>query len=835
MAFNPFHAFRKHQKAFFAALTILCMVTFVLAGSMSGGGDFFWEMQRLLGGQGRYPTVATLYGKRIDVKELDEVRNQRVLANEYITRCVDAAWMSTMRLLSSEKYRHLMPQVQQSGGKELERIRKALEGIGKRDEANLLALAAAARDKQARRYFRQQTNELYFGGSTTTASLLDFLIWRHQADQLGIQLTEKDIKNEIGHETLDLLVPEEFRQIDQSFDRRQRMITREQLLAALGNEFRVRMAQTALLGPEASLSGQPSAPVTPYEFWQFYRDNRTAVTADLLPVPVSEFIDQVKEQPTEEELLKLFEKYKTQDYAPDSLTPGFKLPRRVQMEWVSANANSPVYRKAAEVTAAGLQATMPLGFDALLRREYEATKRPRFQVPSWTDTWTPFQFQFPLHESSQNHPATVAATLGQVLATAGTGGSAFAVPCAADGTAVGREITDRVSRGTTMLLGGADMLPLLPAGLVYHSTPKDEFLPLSTVRDQVLERVREDLAQHLLASNLNAVKKELEALKGKPKEAEAYVKKAVERYDLKHGATDKPLDRYEINAAGAGLLPLKESYLRNHRDDPRAKNFSSLFFTPAGLYTPARFPPAFGFRESEEWQPNEEAFLFWKTFNQDAKVPTFAEVKDKVEPDRYLATPKGAWLFEKARVLAQARAEEIAKEARDSKGDAVRVLTERRKNTGPLITLEGVERLKLRRSAMFSLEGRQYEAYQVPEDKIEYPPAGGEMKDFLDKLLALKDKGDATVLHDGPKKTYYVAALFQRSEPSVSDFYLSYKEAAPDSLKHDMLWELFEQERREAYRKDFMTQLRAQAGLLDEDGNLKINKDAVPREGPAEE
>ena len=31
MAFNPFHAFRKHQKVVFAGLTIICMLTFVLA------------------------------------------------------------------------------------------------------------------------------------------------------------------------------------------------------------------------------------------------------------------------------------------------------------------------------------------------------------------------------------------------------------------------------------------------------------------------------------------------------------------------------------------------------------------------------------------------------------------------------------------------------------------------------------------------------------------------------------------------------------------------------------------------------------------------------------
>ena len=42
MAFNPFHRFRKHQKVFFAALTIVCMFVFVL---QFGTGD---AIQRML-------------------------------------------------------------------------------------------------------------------------------------------------------------------------------------------------------------------------------------------------------------------------------------------------------------------------------------------------------------------------------------------------------------------------------------------------------------------------------------------------------------------------------------------------------------------------------------------------------------------------------------------------------------------------------------------------------------------------------------------------------------------------------------------------------------------
>ncbi len=83
MAFNPFRAFRKHQKVFFAGLTILCMVTFVMCGSM-GQGDFFGTIANVFTGRSRASAIATLYGKDISAKEIQELRSQRRLASQYM-------------------------------------------------------------------------------------------------------------------------------------------------------------------------------------------------------------------------------------------------------------------------------------------------------------------------------------------------------------------------------------------------------------------------------------------------------------------------------------------------------------------------------------------------------------------------------------------------------------------------------------------------------------------------------------------------------------------------------------------------------------------------------
>src|SRR5439155_5395389 len=86
-------AFRKHQKAVFAGLTIICMLTFVLASGVSGlgrdaGGDFFSEVTRWFGGRGRTTGVAKLYAGRVEQAQITLLRAQRRTANSYMASAI---------------------------------------------------------------------------------------------------------------------------------------------------------------------------------------------------------------------------------------------------------------------------------------------------------------------------------------------------------------------------------------------------------------------------------------------------------------------------------------------------------------------------------------------------------------------------------------------------------------------------------------------------------------------------------------------------------------------------------------------------------------------------
>src|SRR6266436_6256090 len=83
MLSKTLRSFRRNQKAWMAGLIILCMVTFVLCGSFSAGGNLL-DSLGVRFGQSKGEVVATLYGKDILAREIQDLQKQRRLANQYM-------------------------------------------------------------------------------------------------------------------------------------------------------------------------------------------------------------------------------------------------------------------------------------------------------------------------------------------------------------------------------------------------------------------------------------------------------------------------------------------------------------------------------------------------------------------------------------------------------------------------------------------------------------------------------------------------------------------------------------------------------------------------------
>jgi hypothetical protein len=835
MAFNPFHAFRKHQKVMFAGLTILCMLMFVMSAGVSSGGDAFSAVINWLGGRSRPATeVASLYGKSLDSRDILLLREQRRLANNFMSLAVDTAEKSIIedlvktvpdldKQLQSELT--MMPMLRnfavqqgdlQGYGRQLNQVLTSLNAIrnslvtaNKTNEADKIVKLQDALQRDFVELRRKDElypgQSLYFGGGLNVDGLLDFMIWKHEADRLGIHLTQDDIRREISRETWFSLSGEQASAIFQYLSGQSRASS-DDLLSALGDEFRVRLARAALTGYDPQGFIEPPGFVSPEELWDFYRKNRTSVDVTMLPLRVEQFLSQVKDQPSKEELVALFEKHRDEEYAPFKSTPGFKQPRRVRVEWVETSPESEANRKAAHqwlLSVIAGSVTNPLQAAALmvpLANQYEFSKYNRFQIPGFTDG--DFRLAFYSYASMQR-PETVASALGQLAGALQAGGNPISPFIGLQGSAVLREskalasaveseARRRAPWGVGFLAAGAGGNPLLAAVTLAAATNPsvrtEQYLPLEVVKGHLIKNVEEDLAKDLVNTSFDNFTQELEKRKT---QREQFVKEEIQRRGWKHGASEKLDDRYDI-AGDPGLKALKEVQEPGSLQIDRNKDriFAERFFAdePRAGQAPKLYAP-------QTLRSERSYFLYWKTQDEPAKVLSFDDAKPQVER---------AWRLEKARALAEAEAKKIQEEC---KSDTANCLANAAKRLGTkLIDLDSVSRLRRKLSPRAGF-GDDYEVYRVPEEKIEYPAI-----DLVDQVLELKNVGETKVLNDAPISTYYVTALSKRVEPTVRDFEKDTASFAFQRMRNTFL-AILQDERRTQYRKGIMDQLRAQARL----------------------
>ncbi len=477
MAFNPFRAFRKHQKVLFAVLTILCMFVFVL----SGVGGVFQELAGRLAGGDRFPEMASAYSKPISERELRLLQQQRAYANLFMFLAVQQATLNSGQAVEHAVAEgKLDPNTKQAlteaiglrriytrndpqrgyaeySNFNLELLKSPqflvyLQNIlGQLEQAQLSLEAQKSQDaglvREMQDVLRRDFELLqrarsgqYFEEYKGPKDLIDFLLLRHHADQLGIQFTGEDVDHLVTRETREALRPGESALILKNVQRRFGGLTRDMLRSALGDEFRVRIARDALFGkPEQ----RQEAGLTPYEFWKFYRENRTTSNFVLASIPVDtpEFLKKVG-QPTEQELRSLFEANKDREPDPASEQAGFKQPMRIRVQWVSAPTDSPLYERAAALESA---VSLPLAYDLALLRAYES-ERYKYPVPSW------LAWRMALQQKNITRVENIVAALGEPAASVWP---SVAAAAAYNSAAAACELRDRSTarRGFDSLTG----------------------------------------------------------------------------------------------------------------------------------------------------------------------------------------------------------------------------------------------------------------------------------------------------------------------------------------------------------------------------------------------
>jgi hypothetical protein len=918
MAFHPFKHFRKHQKVYLAIVTILTMFIFIFTGFGPRWADPVTRVLMWMGAGHRGEKVLTLYGKSIYTDDLEKLRWRRQMASEFILSGSYLSLFQRTNLPLEESFFRIQEKFLKQKGpndpltpmqdflrsvmfdvissqpnsekhfKELQpKLRTVLRHLrdsqSKEEEARaydalatMLAFQSWVADPQ------RKPEESYFGGSlraTDVPAFLDFLIWKHQADRLGIVLTQADVSREVNRawgDGSDFLKPDAKWDTNEWVSRFMggsqkihKSLTANDLFAALTDEFRVAMAKEALLGTASGVRSyrqaadgihySPSAP-TPDEFYKYFQEQRTTLSVSILPIAVKKFVDQVQAKPTEVDLRNLYDRYKNDEPSPTRRQPGFKEPRRIKLQYFSYHPEGPFARKLATKATELLPAfravqpastygagggmawaaslTAPIELDSAIRELYEEYRREetgrvlkydKDEGNSFTSS-SRFGQGFDLNNQQSAVAQAPAASLGHLLGNSAVGGTALAAPVTWLGT---NELHDRarLTLDASTLLAQASPSPFMAVTLpmrYLHSVQ-----PLEAVRNQMIERFELKWAKKLMTDNVLTFRKELDKVLATRSEQklDEFLKKSVPQYGLedfrsmKQSQTqqemlDHPDPQLKDLQAAWDKAPFKpfqdrSNDLQDPTRDAALLTFVKDMFSPFENQRAAQDAPV----RSQEFKSSsgDVEWVLWKSEDLPARVRPFDVVRDEVEE---------AWFTEQARKLARARALQINEELKKQKRppeDAVRFLVEQ--DLGNVFQLNKISHLT---TPEFNLPGAKFTAadyrpYVPPKELIPYPPS-----DLVDQLLKLNERGDSVVIADKPVKHFYISVLMENPQlPERREFYDVYNQPSLENLglmpnQDEQLWYKMMAEQQRAYSQKILEQLRAEATKDLQDGEYVL-------------
>jgi len=760
MAYNPFNIFRRNQKAIFAVVTVFIMFTFVLSSGLGGGADFFDWLPRWLGSKSKQgDVVCTLDGKKITESELTDphrgLRYRRVMANRYMAL---AAEMSVRRLEASvdDQLNRMSPEPREMMTRILamekqlnnpqfaqfafefqqqmhEQVRQLANSPTARPEdkevaqakiasiAISLALAQAQQAGGSEQYFVLAPNR-------TQSELINFMIWQKKADQLGIQFTTDDVKQLVVREFFGSFAASEQKAVQKAMAERLPGFTMDACLKAVGEEFRVRTAQVAVLGDAAhnmrgdkTVGGFPAFN-TPHDQFDFFREQASPTTYAVIPVPVEKFISAVpdpnmKDPAVVGELKNLYQKFKDDEPDPRKETPGFKEPRKIRVDWFSVAGSEPYYTQLAEerlklsdpvakigslltvpaltVSPAYLAAAVaPIAVkDILLDAEYEKqyADKHRFEV---SNRWgkadnPPYYLDEPalslLLDTSVVRPGNLGVAAGALSGQFLGFGNPFTAAAVIGVGPISYEVRDRIKAGMPLVLGAIPLpgaFNTLMGGEAAFRTMVPKALPLgvysANLKQELLARNARELANEDVQKFITEVNKLSENGKAKDKAAaQKFIDEFVARRGIKIQGNEVPRTEWNLeqDAALAPLLAAQRESLRSAASAHGAQQqrgyvpFGEKFFWTSNPRTGARSPSTGTLAPIP--YPNERM-----AFEADSKAKpqyvVWRKAEDTAKPRLWTEDPNAeiykdvvrAWKRNKARDLAKADAEKLANDIR---------------------------------------------------------------------------------------------------------------------------------------------------------------------------
>lgn len=909
MAFHPFHYFRKHQKAIFAFLTIICMLVFIL---QFGAGDIFHTLSRNGRNRPQGEEVTTLYGRKVYTSDLAETAERRNFVNQFLFAALgsvlspqnDQNSLDKVEETVAFRLRGLRSDVTQAqmliqNEEDLRRVlipkltkyitelnalrtrgveydattRKAID-----DEIASLRIRYALMNSQIQAK-RVGAQPYYFGGYQNSISdLLDFKIWLQQADRLGIELSDADVikainaeagnQSVLGGKVLSindkaafyiLMARRDLQELISSNrisepDRQQIMRDAyRDLLSALKDEFRVLLAKEALMGqsggvrgfnrPMSSALAASPAAVTPDEFYDLIRKKKSSALFALAELPVEDFLPAVQKKPSESELEVLYNAFRNTPYIPDQYQPGFKIPRKIKVEYTTLRSDTPYLKKQLDeklVEGSLQQVIAPLGFSFVdggvagpALAVAHALKQDKLTPAFLQDEEFEGQFSLldritrPVHVyrtgtltfgigKALGNTITLTPGLGALPSLAFSVVGTSAIYQNGERTKITADVLPRALSLFNSLTDGIGPLALASRlGADPIQTPVLRLLDREITFPQRLKEVQERETDELIRSIIDGFREELTRVKGNNIEASKVVDKFIKKYGLEKDfhAMKTPASRFTIEKD-----PTMLELLKAFNDDPKTIYRSGKSRMAETLFVQSA-PGVYNVDSRSVGTSNVGSVLFWRTLDEREREPTgLSEVRDQVE---------AAWRFIEARELAREEAKVLnEKIAEKAKSQDPKLIAKELADT-----TYGPEKKKLR---VFQLRGNALEGLVstdptplepnfgsenrslIPVDKVAFPTTG-----FLNDIFSLEKPGETKVLMDQPVNHFYLVLLQERNNKSVADVMSEYANAmSPDSFWMEAALGKQQQE----YQDMVIRELRAIADPknLDKEGRYKL-------------
>ncbi|MFO0936463.1 MAG: hypothetical protein U0798_08140 [Gemmataceae bacterium] len=647
----------------------------------------------------------------------------------------------------------------------------------------------------------------------------EFELWLKKADKLGIAITPVDAEFMVYGELYGKVGEADWKEAVRELQNKDQRLTTDLIRKGIADEYRVKLAQMAVLGSVdgSNMISADQSVSPPYQMFEFYRQQCDESTYAVLSVPAENYIAKVTGTPTDAELRELFTKNRTREPNPVLEQPGFKEPRKLKLEWLQAKGDEAFYKAAskdalakAEVQAklSGLMcapivstsaisvvssaALLNLKTDDLLKSVYENYKTSaEFNIrANWDFNFLPTRAD--VTDASLAKPANLAALTASAAGSLLAHGSPLtpAIMLAEKARMEERNAKARAQM-SAFVVPVIGSVPIGSALAVAYRIPAP--LPLAVLREDSEKKIRERLARQLCFNDLTKFQTEV-ASKGKGIDkagARDYITNFLNERKFEHGESKAFHDQYTM-FNDPGLKPLTDLYTKLAPKSQGSIFFGSMFFveqdmrgqvrSATSMYAPSAYPPNslneqtfVGSQMSEA--PTEPAILTWRIAEEQALEPKSMDdpkVKEKVVD---------AWKRIKAREMAKAKADELAKQASTFgtneaviRGKMIDIQAELKAGRTDKEALERVKYFEIPKVSYMvtsgpslSVQNRQsVQPFQyLPNENCMYPTA-----EMTSELLKNRDKpvGSAIVLGDMPKDTYYVAVVANKVDRIPFEF-----------------------------------------------------------------